>query len=81
MQQAEIIGRLTAIARDVFEDPRLTLSRSTTARDVLGWDSLNHVRFVMEVERAFGIKFALGELQDLKDVGILADLVARKTAG
>ena len=80
MQQAEIIERLTAIARDVFEDPRLALSRSTTARDVLAWDSLNHVRFVMDVERAFGIRFALGELQDLKDVGVLADLIARKTA-
>ena len=78
MQQDEILARLTAIAREVFEDPALAMTRSTTARDVLAWDSLNHVRFVMEVERAFGIKFALGELQDLKNVGVLADLVARK---
>lgn len=80
MQDAEIMERLTAIAREVFEDPGLTLSRTTTARQVLAWDSLNHVRFVMDVERAFGIRFALGELQELKDVGVLADLVGRKTA-
>jgi acyl carrier protein len=78
LQQHEILERLTAIGRDVFENPDLTLTRSTTARDVLAWDSLNHVRFVMEVERAFGVKFALGELQDLKNVGVLADLIAKK---
>ena len=78
MQSDEIIRRLTDIGRDVFEEPDLVLARRTTARDILAWDSLNHVRFVMEVERAFGVKFALGELQDLKDVGVLVDLIARK---
>ncbi|HUQ26989.1 MAG TPA: acyl carrier protein [Usitatibacter sp.] len=78
MQSDEILARLTRIGRDVFETPDLVLDRRTTARDVLAWDSLNHVRFVMEVERDFGVKFALGELQDLKDVGVLADLIARK---
>lgn len=78
MQSDEILARLTRIGRDVFEKPDLVLDRRTTARDVLAWDSLNHVRFVMEVERDFGVKFALGELQDLKDVGVLADLIARK---
>ena len=78
MQSDDILSRLSEIGRDVFETPGLKLDRRTTARDVLAWDSLNHVRFVMEVERAFGVKFALGELQDLKDVGVLADLIARK---
>lgn len=78
MQSDEILARLTRIGRDVFENPDLVLDRGTTACDVLAWDSLNHVRFVMEVERDFGVKFALGELQDLKDVGVLADLIARK---
>ncbi|MBC8022392.1 MAG: acyl carrier protein [Burkholderiales bacterium] len=78
VQSDEILARLTRIGRDVFEKPDLVLDRRTTARDVLAWDSLNHVRFVMEVERDFGVKFALGELQDLKDVGVLADLIARK---
>ena len=78
MQSDEIIRRLTEIGREVFEQPGLVMDRRTTARDVLAWDSLNHVRFVMDVERAFGVKFALGELQDLKDVGVLADLIARK---
>lgn len=77
--QDDIIERLTVIGREVFEDPALKMTRATTARDVLAWDSLNHVRFVMEVERAFKVKFALGELQDLKNVGVLADLIARKT--
>ena len=80
MRQDEVLEKLTAIGREVFDNPGLTMTRATTARNVLAWDSLNHVRFVMEVERAFKVKFALGELQDLKDVGVLTDLITKKTA-
>ena len=78
MQQRDVIERLTPIFRDVFGKPSLTITRETSARDIENWDSLNHVTLVMEVERAFGVRFALGELQDLKNVGALAALIERK---
>jgi acyl carrier protein len=78
LESAEILTRLTPIFRSVFEDPSMTPTEAMSARDVLNWDSLNHVTLIMEVERAFGIKFALGELQDLKNVGALVALIRRK---
>lgn len=36
------------------------------------------VRLVVAIEKHFGIKFAFGELQDLKNVGEMAELIAEK---
>jgi len=74
----EISLRLTRIFRDIFEDPGLTITPQTSARDISNWDSLNHVTLIMEVERAFGVRFALGELQDLKNVGALMSLIRKR---
>ena len=78
VEAAEILERLTPLFRKVFEDPGLTPTPSMRAEQVPLWDSLNHVSLVMEVERAFGIKFALGELQDLRNVGALVKLIQAK---
>jgi acyl carrier protein len=69
---------LEPIFRDVFGDEAIKLSRNTTADDVDVWDSLTHMHLVMAVERQFKVKFALGELQDLKNVGEMLDLINKK---
>lgn len=80
MQPDEILKRLTPIFRDVLEKPALAVTPQTSASDVENWDSLNHVTLIMQVERTFGVKFALGELQDLKNVGALIELIRKKTS-
>ena len=71
--------RLTGIFRELFDDESLELSRETTAEDVEGWDSLTHVELLVEIERAFGIRFNTGEVAGLSNVGEMADLIARRT--
>jgi acyl carrier protein len=78
MATDDILPRLNEICRQVFEKPGLAITPVTSARDIENWDSLNHVTLIMEVERKFGIKFALGELQDLKNVGSLLKLIEDK---
>jgi acyl carrier protein len=74
----DIITELNNVFRQVFDDNSLTVTRSTTANDIDEWDSLTHMNLVVAVELKFGVKFALGELQSLKNVGDLADAVTRK---
>ena len=69
---------LEPIFRTVFDDPAITLTRSTTADDIDDWDSLSHMNLVIAVELAFKVKFALGELQMLKNVGDMLDLLNKK---
>jgi acyl carrier protein len=72
------LAQLTEIFREVFEDDDLVITRETTAKDVEGWDSLMHVTMIVNVERAFGVKFTSAEVARLKDVGELADLIESK---
>ena len=76
-----ILERLTPIFHDVFDDETITLSRATTAEDVPGWDSLAQIRLIVSVERAFGIKFTVAEVTDLKNVGDFTDLIGSKLHG
>ncbi len=69
---------LNGIFREVFDDPSIVLKRETTADDIDEWDSLSHINLVIAVETKFNIRFALGELQALKNVGEMADLVEKK---
>jgi acyl carrier protein len=69
---------LNGIFRMVFDDDSLVVTRSTTANDIEEWDSLSHLNLVMAVESHFKVKFALGELKGLKNVGDMASLIDRK---
>lgn len=80
MDSAAIIRDIQPIFRDVLDLPDLQLSRQSNASNMEGWDSLAHVNLVMAIEKRYKIKIALGELQDLKNVGEMADLIQKKLA-
>ena len=69
---------LNEIFRQVFDDDTIVVDLTTTANDIEEWDSLTHINLVVAVEMRFKIKFALGELQSLKNVGDMAALVNKK---
>jgi acyl carrier protein len=76
----DLMALLNEIFRDVFEDDELHVTRETTAQDVEGWDSLMHVTLIVNVEKAFGVRFSSAAVASLKNVGELADLVVSRTA-
>jgi acyl carrier protein len=78
MESAEIVARITPIVREVFDDESIVVDRQLTAADVDGWDSLNHIRLIVSVERAFGLKFTALETGKLKNVGEFVDLIQSK---
>jgi acyl carrier protein len=71
-------AKLTTIMRDVFEDDALEPRPDMTANEVDGWDSLSHLRLVMTVQKAFGVKFSASEIGRMKNVGDLANLIQVK---
>ncbi|HLO25155.1 MAG TPA: acyl carrier protein [Geobacteraceae bacterium] len=73
------LEQLTPIFRQVFDDESIVITRKTTADDIDGWDSLSHMNLVAAVELKFNVRFALGELQALRNVGEMVDLVEKKT--
>ena len=74
----DVLSRVNEVFREVFDDEELTVARETTAGDVSGWDSLMHVRLVLALEKAFGVRFSSSEVASLADVGELVDVLDRK---
>lgn len=79
MSKEIIIEKLTRVFREVFNNNQITLSNEMTAQDVGSWDSLSHMLMIEKVENTFGVKFKLREINKLKNVGVLIDLIENKT--
>jgi len=78
--QEQILADLQPIFQEALDDPNAKVTLKSNAANTSGWDSLAHIDIIETVERHFKVKFALGELQDLKEVGDLVNLIARKRA-
>jgi len=75
----EIHRVVEGVFRDLFRDKSLTIHTETSAKDIEGWDSLAHITLIVAIEKKFGIKFKLAELQELSNVGDILALVKIKT--
>ena len=78
MDSATLLAQLQVIFRDVLDQDDLVLTRESNARTVEDWDSLAHISLVTAIQKKYGIKFALGELQELKNVGDMIDMILVK---
>ena len=78
MNHSPTSEKLTKIFQEVFLNPNLVLSESLTANDVDNWDSLTHMILITEIETQFNIKFKLKELNKMKNVGDLIEIITAK---
>jgi len=79
MSTDQIYTKLTDILRDVFDDDSLVARPDLTAKQVEGWNSVAHVRLMITVEKAFGVRFLASQMAGLKNVGDLAALIESET--
>lgn len=78
MIRDDIFLQVRDIIADVLDQPDLQLTPDTTADNVDGWDSFNHINIVVAVESHFGIKINTAEIEELRNVGELVHLIERK---
>jgi acyl carrier protein len=74
----QIYSQLTEIFHDLFDDDSIVLTRETTAADIDGWDSFNHVNLLLAIEVKLGIKFRTAETESLYNVGHLVQIIQTK---
>ena len=75
-----MLEEVQEIFRDIIGDDELVITRESNASTVEDWDSLTHTNLVTAIEKRYKIRFALGELQELKNVGDMLDLIQKKLA-
>ena len=75
MTRVEIFDALNEVFREVFDDSTLQVGENTTSSDIDGWDSLVHITLIAEIEDAFGIRFPMKKVVNMKNVGEMADCI------
>lgn len=78
MSREEVFTKLNEIFQDVFDDDTITVTDTTTADDIEEWDSLEHINLIAAVEQEFGMKFNMGQIVSMKNVGEMADIIMQQ---
>ena len=78
MTREELFEQLNEVFQDVFDDDSITVDETTTANDIDDWDSLEHINLINAVEQKFGIKFDMGQIVTMKNVGEMANIIANQ---
>ncbi len=75
MTREDVYERLNYVFQEVFDDESISVEDKTTADDVEGWDSYEHINLINAVEDEFEIKIPMGKVVTMKNVGELVDII------
>jgi len=78
MDNAQLLQSIQIIMRETLELPNLNVTNEMSAADVDEWDSMTHIQIISAIEAKYKLRFALGELQALKNVGDMIELIKKK---
>ena len=79
MTREEVFKALDEVFEEVFDDDSIHVGEQTTARDIEDWDSLEHINLVVAIEERFSMKFTMGEVTTMKNVGEMVDIILERT--
>jgi acyl carrier protein len=78
MNKEIILKELSSIFQFIFSNQSIVVTNTLSASDVHEWDSLTHMLLIVEVENKFGIKFKLKDLNKMRNVGDMVDIIYEK---
>lgn len=74
----KILSELAIIFNNVFDEDDISINLLTTAQDIDGWDSLNHIRLIVTIEKFYKVRFTSLEIGELKNIGDMVALILIK---
>lgn len=78
MNREQAYVRVNNVFHDVFDDDNIVVEDATTADDVEDWDSLEHINLIVALEEEFGMKFTMGEVTGMKNVGEAVNIILER---
>ena len=76
----QILERVRGIASDVLQVAPGSLNAESSPQTVEGWDSVQHLNLVLALEEQFGTQFEPDEMDEMKSIGAIALLLAKKNS-
>ena len=80
LTEGAVFATLLPIFREVLDDSDIELTRNSNALNLPNWDSIAHLEIMELVQRRSKVRFTLADLEKLKTVGDLVDLILSKSA-
>ena len=77
MKKEQVFKDLQNIFDNVFLDD-IIITPDLSADDIADWDSLTHITLIITIEKAFDLKFRVGEVENTKNVGEFVDLILER---
>lgn len=78
MERKELLNKIQEILAEIIDNEELVLFESMAPSDVDDWDSLAHFQLVVALQREFGIKFSIMEIQSWTTVGNIVNSINSK---
>jgi acyl carrier protein len=74
------LSEITSIVRAVLHDDGIEVLPDTRFEDLAGWDSMDLISVVVEVECCYGLTFEPVDIEGLATIGDLSDMIEAKRA-
>ena len=68
--------RVREVVGEVFQLERGSIGESTSPDSVRRWDSLGHLQLIAALEREFGVRFQVREIQAMDSVAGIEEILA-----
>ena len=81
MDRDQVWQALVEAVREETDDPDAVVRPGMTADDIPGWDSLAHVRIVMNLEARTGTQIEISDTYKAATVDDLLQIVLRRLPG
>jgi acyl carrier protein len=70
--------KFNQIIFDIFKLPASEIKDSLTAKDLPGWDSMNYLLFIAELEKEFNVTFSMDEVLTAGSLGTVKAMLQAK---
>ena len=69
MTSEQLISELNVLFEEIIDEGTVNLTPSTTAKEVEGWDSLNHIQIIAAIEKKIRVSFYAGRNSVIQKCG------------
>lgn len=78
MTRTDVFEKLNGIFRENFDDEDIILAEDTSSADIEDWDSLEQINLIVAIQGEFKVKFNIDEVNAMKNVGEMVDVILQK---
>tara|TARA_B110000444_G_scaffold207680_1_gene201774 strand:- start:3 stop:236 length:234 start_codon:yes stop_codon:yes gene_type:complete len=73
-----LLKKLEKVLQDFFKNKELKIKNNTKIKDIKKWDSLNHIKIIVMLEKKFNIKFSGDQVYNVKNINDILKNINKK---